>query len=159
LVPNSGLVRTNEAHNGYIEVYLNVGWLGVGLVALILGQGYRRTVCVFRRDLALGSLLVAYVVRAVTYIIPEAGFRLLNLEWFFLPLSIMAASRVVTLAQTEPELSRDVVGPTVASLQLRSPTTQLGVDRGLKPFSANRRRSERKETRTIPLMADNREAR
>ncbi len=39
-----GLSMTNEAHNGYIEVYLNLGWLGLGLIALILGQGYRRAV-------------------------------------------------------------------------------------------------------------------
>ena len=44
---------TNESHNGYIEVYLNLGWLGLGLIALILGQGYRRTVSAFRRDSAL----------------------------------------------------------------------------------------------------------
>ena len=34
----------NEAHNGYIEVYLNLGWIGVCLIALILISGYRRAV-------------------------------------------------------------------------------------------------------------------
>ncbi len=47
-----GLQMTNESHNGYIEVYLNLGCLGVGLIALILGQGYRRAVSAFRRDSA-----------------------------------------------------------------------------------------------------------
>ncbi len=90
-----GIQMTNEAHNGFIEVYLNLGWLGLCLIALILGQGYRRAVSAFRRDPALGGLLVAYVVTAVTYSITEAGFRMLSLEWFFLLLSIMAASRVI----------------------------------------------------------------
>lgn len=101
-----GLVRTNEAHNGYIEVYLNLGLLGVGLIALILGHGYRRAVAVFHRDPALGGLLVAYVVTAVTYNITEAGFRMLSLEWFFLLLTIVAANRVVSVAKTASDLSR-----------------------------------------------------
>jgi O-antigen ligase len=73
----------NEVHNGYIEVYLNLGWLGVALIALILGQGYRRAVSAFRRDSALGALLLAYVVTALTYNIDEAGFRMLRLSCFF----------------------------------------------------------------------------
>ena len=97
---------TNESHNGYIEVYLNLGWLGVGLIALILGQGYRRTVSAFRRDPALGGLLVAYVVTAVAYNVTEAGFRMLSLEWFFLLLSVVAASRVISLAETASESGR-----------------------------------------------------
>lgn len=101
-----GLVRTNEAHNGYIEVYLNLGLLGVGLIALILAQGYLRSVAVFRRDPALGGLLVAYVVTAVTYNVTEAGFRMLSLEWFFLLLAIVAANRVVSDAETASDSSR-----------------------------------------------------
>lgn len=89
-----GLNMTNEAHNGYIETYLNLGWIGVGLTALILGHGYRMAVGAFRRDSALGALLVAYVVTTAVFNISEAGFRMLSLEWFFLLLSVVAASRV-----------------------------------------------------------------
>jgi exopolysaccharide production protein ExoQ len=98
-----GLDATNEAHNGYIEVYLNLGLLGVGLIVVLLGQGYLRTVSAFRRDPALGGLLVAYLVTAVTYNFTEAGFRMLHLEWFFLLLSIMAASRIISRAETSSE--------------------------------------------------------
>jgi O-antigen ligase len=98
---------TNEAHNGYIEVYLNLGWIGVGLIALLLGQGYRRTVGAFRRDRALGALLVAYVVTAVPFNITEAGFRMLSLSWFFLLLSIVAASRVISDGETMSEPGRE----------------------------------------------------
>ncbi len=84
----------NEAHNGYIEIYLNLGWVGIGLIALILLQGYRTTARAFRRDPALGGLLVAYVVTAAVYNITEAGFRMLDPLWFFLLLSLVAASRL-----------------------------------------------------------------
>ena len=117
---------TNEAHNGYIEVYLNLGWLGLGLIALILGQGYGRAVGVFRRDSALGALLVAYVVTAVFYNYSEAGFRILSLEWFCLLLSVVAANRVISLAQTAPESGRELADPDRPPGQLGCPRTHLG---------------------------------
>ncbi len=94
-----GWAMTNEAHNGYIETYLNLGWLGLALIALILVHGYYRSVSLFRRDSALGALLMAYVVTAVAYNISEAGFRILSVEWFFLLLSVVVASRVTGLAK------------------------------------------------------------
>jgi len=106
-----GLDPTNEAHNGYIEVYLNLGLLGLGFIALLLGQGYLKTVSAFSRDPALGGLLVAYFVTEVTYNFTEAGFRMLHLEWFFLLLSIMAASRVISLAETPLESGRELADP------------------------------------------------
>ena len=48
----------NEAHNGYIEIYLNLGWVGVCLLAIILISGYRRAVSAFRGNSAVGSLVV-----------------------------------------------------------------------------------------------------
>jgi len=95
-----GYAMTNEAHNGYIETYLNLGWLGLALIALILGHGYRKAVSTFRRDSALGALLMAYVVTAVAYNISEAGFRILSVEWFFLLLSVVAASRVTSVSKS-----------------------------------------------------------
>jgi O-antigen ligase len=84
----------NEAHNGYIEVYLNLGWIGVCLLALILISGYRRAVKVFERDHELGSLFLAYVAAAVFYSLTEVGFRMLNPCWIFLLLAIVSASGV-----------------------------------------------------------------
>jgi exopolysaccharide production protein ExoQ len=108
---HGGIAMTNEAHDGYIEVYLNLGWIGVGLIALILGQGYRRAVSALRHDPALGAMLLAYVVTAVAYNIGEAGFRMLSMSWFFLLLAIVAANRVVSLAETAPATAQEVADP------------------------------------------------
>ncbi len=106
-----GLQMTNEAHNGYIEVYLNLGWLGLGFIALILVQGYRRTVGAFRRDSALGALLVAYVVTAVAFNISEGGFRMLSVEWFFLLLTVVAASRATGVGEGPSGSPRQLAEP------------------------------------------------
>jgi exopolysaccharide production protein ExoQ len=84
----------NEAHNGYIEVYLNLGWIGICLLALVLIAGYRRAVGAFRRNPELGSLFLAYIVAAVFYSITEAGFRMMNPIWIFLLLAIVSANGV-----------------------------------------------------------------
>jgi O-antigen ligase len=93
----SGLSRymhVNEAHNGYIEVYLNLGWVGVSMIAIILISGYKRAVAAFRRDPAIGSLMLAYVAAAAIYSITEAGFRLLNPIWIFLLLAVVASGGI-----------------------------------------------------------------
>jgi O-antigen ligase len=84
----------NESHNGYLEVWLNLGGMGLGLIVLILGQGYSSAVGGIRRDPALGGLLVVYIVTAVTYNVTEAGFRMLCPEWTFLVLAVVAAGRL-----------------------------------------------------------------
>jgi exopolysaccharide production protein ExoQ len=83
----------NESHNGYLEIWLNLGGMGLVLIFLVLGQGYSRAVDTFRRDPLRGGLLVAYIVTAVTYNISEAGFRMLHPEWIFVVLSSVAAGR------------------------------------------------------------------
>jgi O-antigen ligase len=84
----------NEAHDGYIEIYLNLGWIGVSLIALILIVGYRRASKAFQRDPELGSLFLAYIATAAVYSITEAGFRFMNPSWIFLLLAIVSASGV-----------------------------------------------------------------
>ena len=86
----------NEAHNGYIETYLNLGYLGVGLIVWILISGYRRAAATFRRDPLFGSLLLSYVATSVLYSVTEAGFRMLLPLWFFLLFAVVAASRSVS---------------------------------------------------------------
>src|SRR5260370_8156292 len=62
-----GVQMTNESHNGYIEVYLNLGWLGLGCIAMILLQGYLKAARAFRRDNALGPLLLPYLFTPVGF--------------------------------------------------------------------------------------------
>jgi O-antigen ligase len=87
---------TTEAHDGYVEVFLNLGGIGVCLLVLLLIAGYRRAFKAFRRDPELGGLLLAFVAVGVVYSVTEAGFRMLNPAWIFLLLAIIAASGVTT---------------------------------------------------------------
>jgi O-antigen ligase len=83
-----------SAHNGYIEVYLDLGWVGVCLITLVLVSGYRNAAKAFQRDPKLGSLLLTYVITGTFYSIAEVGFRVLTPSWIFLLLAVVGASGV-----------------------------------------------------------------
>lgn len=85
-----------SAHNGYIQIYLDLGWVGVCLIALILISGYRRAGMAFQRNRELGGLILAYIATGAFYSITEAGFRVLTPSWIFLLLAIFSASGVTS---------------------------------------------------------------
>jgi exopolysaccharide production protein ExoQ len=83
----SQYMHVNEAHNGYLEVYLNLGGVGVILLAVILITAYKRAVAAYRWNTDIGALMLPYVAAAVVYSISEAGFRMLNPIWICLLLA------------------------------------------------------------------------
>ena len=97
-----------SAHNGYLQVYLDLGWVGVFLISFILIQGYLSASKAFRRNRELGSLLLAYIVTGAFYNITEAGFRLLSPSWIFLLLAVVGSSGVA--AGLVGDQRRDAVG-------------------------------------------------
>jgi exopolysaccharide production protein ExoQ len=111
----------NEAHNGYLEVYLNLGWVGVGLISFILISGYSRIVAAFRLKPSIGSLMLAYITAAAIYSITEAGFRMLNPIWIFLLLAVVASSAIVSVGR----------GETKEPLPIGVPAQRLGASQRL----------------------------
>jgi exopolysaccharide production protein ExoQ len=83
-----------SAHNGYLEVYVDLGSVGVCLVALILISGYRRAIKAFQYDPELASLMLAYLTTGTFYSITEAGFRMMAPSWTFLLLAVVSASGI-----------------------------------------------------------------
>ncbi|MGD0445071.1 MAG: O-antigen ligase family protein [Edaphobacter sp.] len=73
-----------EAHNGYLEVWLNLGWIGVSLFTFLVITGYQNAVAAFRRDPAIGSLRLALFVAVLIEGLTEAPFRMMSSTWFLL---------------------------------------------------------------------------
>ena len=82
----------SEAHNGYLEVFLNLGWVGVALLAIVLVAGYRNAFVASRRDRLTGGLKLAFFVAAVTYNFTEAGFRMNDPVWLVFLLAATAGT-------------------------------------------------------------------
>jgi Lipid A core - O-antigen ligase and related enzymes len=70
-----------EAHNGYLETYLNLGWIGLIFLGGIVVTGYRRAVATLRIDVQMGTLRIAFLTAALIFSMTEAGFRMLSPMW------------------------------------------------------------------------------
>ena len=93
----------NQAHNGYIEIYLNLGWVGVALLGLLLVTGYRRIAPAVISQTQMGSLRMAFFVVAVAYDFSEFGFKMMHPVWltFLLATSITPAILVREAQESE----------------------------------------------------------
>jgi O-antigen ligase len=91
----------NEAHNGYIEVYLNLGWLGIAALALVMVTAYRDIVNSFRYNPDAARLRLTFLITAAAYSLTEAGFRMMNPVWIsFLLAAIAVPEARVSLGAT-----------------------------------------------------------
>jgi exopolysaccharide production protein ExoQ len=90
-------VGINEAHNGYLEIYLNLGWMGLILLAFVLVTGYRKILFAVRWDPALGKIRVAYFVLALIYNFTEAAFKMQSPVWILFLIAVMAPNADVSV--------------------------------------------------------------
>jgi exopolysaccharide production protein ExoQ len=88
------LSNLNSAHDGYLQIYLDIGWIGLSLILIILFGGYLRSVKALQRNRELGGLLLAFVVTCAFYNITEAGFRIMTPSWFSLLLAVAGATAI-----------------------------------------------------------------
>jgi len=96
-----------QAHNGYIEVYLNLGWIGIGFLALLLLTGYRRIIVCLRRNRLTGSVLLGLFLCTLFFAFTEAAFRLMTLSWIFLLLVIISAPLADAIRKTRSRPGAD----------------------------------------------------
>jgi O-antigen ligase len=100
----------NEAHNGYLEVYLNVGLIGLLLLAGILISTYKKIQKTLMVDSDYGRFKMAFFIMILSYNITEAAFRGMAFMWLmFLLIAVEnpppSALPVPGLFGTKPELS------------------------------------------------------
>jgi O-antigen ligase len=81
--------RPNEAHNGYLEIFLTLGWVGVALFSFVMAWGYRNVVRSLRRNPGLGRLRLAYWMVAVLYNVSEAAFKVMHPVWITFLLAVI----------------------------------------------------------------------
>jgi O-antigen ligase len=70
----AGFGRINEAHNGYLQIYLNLGLIGLFLLIVFLFTGYRIICRRLDAGSSLGSLSLALWTALVFYNNTEAAF-------------------------------------------------------------------------------------
>jgi O-antigen ligase len=104
-----------QAHDGYLELFLNLGWIGVALLGLLIATGYRNATGGYRRDPDIGGLRMAFIVAVLITGFTEGVFRMMTLTWIFLLLATARApwmprrrgAAVVTSTQDLPESGQE----------------------------------------------------
>jgi exopolysaccharide production protein ExoQ len=83
----------NEAHNGYLEIYLNLGLIGLLLLAAFIIATFWKIRLDLFQDFEWGRYRLAYFAAVVLYNFAEAGFRNGNPIWFVLYIIAMEYPR------------------------------------------------------------------
>lgn len=93
----------NEAHNGYIEIYANLGWLGVACLVVVLWHGYRRVHRAWDQNLPASDLMFAFFYAAFVYNYTEAAFfKMMAPIWLFFLLAVIGFPRNALVSATHP---------------------------------------------------------
>jgi len=85
-----------EAHNGYLEIFINLGWVGIALLFVVVAAGYQTVFQAWRNHVATGSLCLAFFMVGLAYNFTEAAFfRMLAPAWLFFLLAIVRMPAMV----------------------------------------------------------------
>jgi O-antigen ligase len=90
-----------EAHNGYLEIYINLGWAGLAMLGVLMAGGYRNAVAALRHDARIGRLNIAFFTTGLTFSLTEAGFKMVSPLWIVLLLGIVAVPGLLHQAASE----------------------------------------------------------
>ncbi len=86
--------RPNQAHNGYIETYLTLGWVGLVFLGWKILWGYKNAVGALHGEQILGKLKVPIVVATVILNLTEATFKVVHPVWIVFLLMVMMVPNV-----------------------------------------------------------------
>ena len=91
----------NQAHNGYLEQYLNLGYIGVAFIGIILLSGLLKVRKCLDVDPPVAMLKLSFIVTAALYNHTEAAFYGINNLWFLLLLGTIDISGCGGIKRTE----------------------------------------------------------
>jgi exopolysaccharide production protein ExoQ len=98
----------NEAHNGYLETYLNLGLIGLLLLICLLVATFRKARAELLTNLAWGRLRFAFLTAVIFANWTEAKFRGLSVVWFAFYLIAIDYPKLVYETSEEDALARDL---------------------------------------------------
>jgi exopolysaccharide production protein ExoQ len=86
--------KANQAHNGYLETYLNLGWIGVILLAAWILVALSKAMRLVREDFDGGRFDIAVILVTVVYNYTEATFKGLHPLLFFFFIAALDHRRI-----------------------------------------------------------------
>jgi exopolysaccharide production protein ExoQ len=105
--------QANEAHNGYLETYLNLGGIGVFIMVAWMFSAYQKSRAELLRDFEYGRFRMGFLAAMVAYNLAESGFRTLHPLWFMF--------YIIALDYPRPRWRREAGRDQVSELPEREP--------------------------------------
>jgi exopolysaccharide production protein ExoQ len=105
----------NESHNGYLEIFLNLGAIGLSLWLLFIVAAYKNCKRRLIYDYELGRISIALFTVAVVYNMTEAGFKGLSFMLFLFFLIALDVSDVCQVESVD-EVSSRLGYPTISTI-------------------------------------------
>jgi exopolysaccharide production protein ExoQ len=86
----------HQAHNGYLEIYLNLGWVGIALLGVVIVTGYKTVFRAWRQNPTTGSIRLAFFFMGLIFNFTEAAFfRMQAPAWIFFMFGLVTVTPVV----------------------------------------------------------------
>ena len=80
----------NQSHNGYLEIYLTLGVIGLFLLLMVILNAFKHTRSELLDNFDFGRFRMVYIVILLAYNVTEAAIKGLSTVWFvFLVLTIV----------------------------------------------------------------------
>jgi len=73
--------QPNQAHNGYIEIYLNLGAVGLLLFGILIVSTFNKITSRFSSDFEFARMKMGFLLTILAYNYTEATFKALHLVW------------------------------------------------------------------------------
>ncbi|MDT8366711.1 MAG: O-antigen ligase family protein [bacterium] len=84
-----------EAHNGFLETYLELGLIGLFLLGLLIFSVYPRVFSAISARDGMKSLFLTFFLISIVYNIAESAFKGVHIVWYIFLLSIISVSIMV----------------------------------------------------------------
>lgn len=104
----------NQAHSGYFEQYLNLGYVGIGFIAAIMIAALVNIRTQLKVDPSAAVLRLCLLVTAALYNYTEASFYGINNMWVLMLAASIDMSAVMTSVELSPVFARDQVQASAA---------------------------------------------
>jgi len=116
-----------QSHNGYIEILVNLGWVGLVFLGTIIVSGYGKIIKAIGLDPERNSLMLGLFIATLLYNSTEAAFKMTNPVWIFFVWAVVAASGSAVRQRPAAPGSTPVKRASPASDWYPSPGVRIGL--------------------------------
>lgn len=99
--------QPNQAHNGYIETYLNLGIVGVFLLLGLLISTFRKISKQLTTDFNFSRLRFGFLLAIIFYNYTEAAFKAVHLVWTVFHIIAIDYPKRATQSETEQSIKNN----------------------------------------------------